>query len=80
MSVSNSPKARIQRPERVEGFITDAGKKPSFDDEDAVFCFWFIFRFAWSGRDDNRAIVLSQCLITVVDDRLISIGLFSLRF
>ena len=39
--------------------------------------FWFIFRFAWSGRDDNRAIVLSQCLITVVDDRLISIGLFT---
>ncbi len=30
----------------MEGFITDAGKKPSFDNEDAVFCFWFIFRFA----------------------------------
>ncbi|KEO99349.1 hypothetical protein EH66_00620 [Escherichia coli] len=63
----------------MEGFITDAGKKPSFDDEDAVFCFWFIFRFSRSGRDDNRAIVLGQCLITVVDDRLIAIG-FSLRF
>ncbi|CSG71938.1 Uncharacterised protein [Shigella sonnei] len=70
------PKACIQRPERVEGFITDAGKKPSLDDEDAVFCFWFIFRFARAGRDNNRAIVLSQRLITVVDDRLIAIGFF----
>ena len=61
----------------MEGFITDAGKKPSFDDEDAVFCFGLSLGFAWSGRDDNRAIVLSQCLITVVDDRLISIGLFT---
>lgn len=33
-------------PERVENSITDASKKPFFDDEDAVFCFWFIFRFA----------------------------------
>ena len=74
---SVTPRRRaFSAPERVEGFITDAGKKPSFDDEDAVFRFWFIFRFAWSGRDNNRAIVLSQRLITVVDDRLIAIGLF----
>lgn len=60
----------------MEGFITDASKKPSFDDENAVFCFGFIFRFAWVGWDDNSAIMLSQRLITVVDDRLIAIGLF----
>lgn len=74
------PKTGIQRPECVEGFIADAGKQPSFHDEDPVFCFQFVFRLIEAGRDDNGAVVLRHSLIAVVDDRLIASGLFHRAF
>ena len=64
----------IQRPQRVEGLMTDAGKQSPFHDEHAVFCFRLIFRFIRAGLDNYGTVVLCLRLVAVIDYRFIAVG------